>query len=184
MWYCDHCDKEFVYQSGLSRYVRLKHRKEDEEDEKTDEEETETEGNSSEDDSDEDERKDSVASSAWKEIITGTAEKLKESHNLTVEELLSDEYLLPLTIPTVMRLAFKKVEEGRMLTTTRLYKTVKKEEDTLVKKKDYPRWEAHLKAMENRKYYIKGCLEHFLLAESEEEQEDMEAAPGPFYYNA
>ena len=132
------------------------------------EEETE----STESESEDEEIKDAEARATWKKIILSTAETLKDTHNLTNEELLEEENLVPRTITTIFDVVSQRIKEVKLLQRTDLYKTLKEEENRLVDEQEYPRWEARLKALENRKYYIKDNLEAVLLEETEDEDEE------------
>ena len=132
------------------------------------EEETE----STESESEDEEIKDAEARATWKKIILSTAEALKDTHNLTNEELLEEENLVPRTITTIFDVVSQRIKEVKLLQRTDLYKTLKEEENRLVDEQEYPRWEARLKALENRKYYIKDNLEAVLLEETEDEDEE------------
>ena len=109
-----------------------------------------------------------------KKKIRTAADALKETYNLTSEELLEDENLVPRTITTIFGLVYKQIEEIKLIKETNLYKAVKEEENHLVDDKGYSRWEARLKALENRKYLIKDEIEDVLLEKSDDEQEEEE----------
>ena len=179
MFYCEHCGKPFAHYAGLGNHLKLKHssrspRSESMEDEENDtmkeEEEEKEDDEQTESESEDEEKKDAETRMTWKKIILSAAEDLKETYNLTNEELLKEENLVPRTITTIFDDVSNRIKEVKLLKGTDLYKTVKEEENRLVDEQDYPRWEARLKALENRKYYIKDNLEAVLLPESDEEE--------------
>ena len=186
MWYCQHCEKEFVHQSGLSRHVRLVHRKQvEEEEEQMDEEEkseseaeSESENETDNDSSTEEEKADEEltaedakrsekSEAAWTELIQTALAKFKDD-GLTNEDLLSDSYFLNQTVPAVMELFDKRMSQCRSMRNSILYEALKKEREYLIDEKGYSKWEAKLKALDNRKYLLRGSIKQALENAEEE----------------
>jgi hypothetical protein len=173
MWHCQLCEKEFAHRSSLSRHIRFAHQKrveEKEEEEQMDEEEEEEEeeeDSESENEKDtssefekeeeelseEDARRSAESAAAWIELIQTAVAKLKQD-GMSDEDLLSEQNFLTVTVPVVMELFDKRVKQCHQMKNSILYEALKEEEKYLVDEKGYSKWEAKLKALDNRKYLL------------------------------
>ena len=109
----------------------------------------------------EDAKRSAKSEAAWTELIQTAVAKLKDD-GLTNEDLLSDQYFLNQTVPTVMELFDKRMSQCRNMKKSILYEALKKEQDYLIDEKGYSKWEAKLKALDNRKYLLRGSIRQAL----------------------
>lgn len=163
MWDCPHCDKTFAHHSSRRRHVLAVHTNMGKNFD------SDNESNDADEDIENEELEDQACENAWNKLILDVLERLIEHEpGITRDRLLKDDLVFDVTIPAVMKVVKKKLEEAECLRTSELCTALEEEKEKLMDG-GMDEWEASMMAQSNRRYLILQQIAKANLSDKEED---------------